>query len=66
VKQLALDGVIAPAVQGYGRGSAIEWDEHGVAQVEAYVRIRQWLGDGALACLLFVLTSRRVGSLQRT
>lgn len=49
VKQLERLGIISARIGGGGRGSAIDFGEDAVAQIEAYKTVRYWLGDGALA-----------------
>jgi hypothetical protein len=49
VKQLERSGIISDRVGGGGRGSAIDFGEDAIAQIEAYKAVRYWLGDGALA-----------------
>jgi DNA-binding transcriptional MerR regulator len=43
------EGILRPAMAGYGRGDAHHFDEHNVAQVRAILAVREWFGDGRAA-----------------
>lgn len=63
VKQLERAGIISDRIGGGGRGSAIDFGEDAIAQIEAYKQVRYWFGDGALARIAMPsIRNVRVGS----
>jgi hypothetical protein len=43
------EGLLRPAMAGYGRGESHVFDEHNVAQVHAILKVRELFGDSKAA-----------------
>jgi len=54
LKQWVREGILRPAMAGYGRGDAHHFDEHNVAQVRAILAVREWFGDGRAARIVLL------------